>query len=158
MSVNWSYYYDNKALDEINDKYLPWRGEGDTLASQIVTATNKLIYKWYNDGDVFDDTRYLVGFGNDLSSYANWLNTHSIYGGILDGVFACKNASDYEDLLKEFSDKVFDMELLDTLNKFPKDGTIYECEGKFEFIGRSEDDDDEEDWYYEDDEDEEEEE
>ncbi len=158
MAVRWS-YYDNATVDEINDKYLPWRGEGDTLATQIVTATNKLIYKWYNDGDAFDNTEHLVGFGNDLSSYANWLNTHSIYGGILDGVFECKSESDYEDLLKEFSDKVFNLELLDSLNKLPADGTIYKCKGKFKFIDRSYDDDDgDDDWYCEDDEDEEEEE
>ena len=32
-------------FDGICDQYLPSRGEGDTMASQIVTAINKLIYK-----------------------------------------------------------------------------------------------------------------
>ena len=36
--VSWDYY--NKFKD-INEKYLPDEGEGDTLASQIVTAINK---------------------------------------------------------------------------------------------------------------------
>ena len=72
--VSWDYY--NKFKD-INEKYLPDEGEGDTLASQIVTAINKLVYKWYNDGDVFDNVNSgLQGWANDLSSYANWLDKY----------------------------------------------------------------------------------
>ena len=70
MSVDWSYF---DKFDGIIDKYLPTKGEGETKATQIVTAINKLIYKWYNDGDVFDNTYHLEGWANDLSDYANWL-------------------------------------------------------------------------------------
>ena len=45
-------YFDK--FEALVDKYMPMRGEGETAASQIVTAVNKLIYKWYNDGDVFE--------------------------------------------------------------------------------------------------------
>ena len=48
-SVDWGYF--NKFEDTI-DKYMPSSGEGETMASQIATAINKLVYKWYNDGDV----------------------------------------------------------------------------------------------------------
>ena len=50
-------------FDGICDQYLPSRGEGDTMAEQIVTAINKLIYRWFNDGDVYDNsyTIYRVG-------------------------------------------------------------------------------------------------
>lgn len=67
-SVSWSYF---RRFDEIIDKYLPASGEGENMASQIVTAVNKLIYKWYNDGDVYDNTGYLEGWANDISDYAN---------------------------------------------------------------------------------------
>ena len=60
-------------FDGICDQYLPSRGEGDTMASQIVTAINKLIYKWFNDGDVYDNSYFIQGWCNDISSYANWL-------------------------------------------------------------------------------------
>lgn len=53
MSVDWGSY--NK-YDDILEEYLPSTGEGDSLASQMVTAVNKLIYKWYNDDDVYDNT------------------------------------------------------------------------------------------------------
>ena len=42
------------------------------MASQLVTAVNKLVYKWYNDGDVYDNIHSLDNWANDLSSYANW--------------------------------------------------------------------------------------
>ena len=70
MAVDWSKY---RQFGDITHKYLPSRGEGDSKASQLVTAVNKLIYKWYNDGDVFDTTGNLKGWANDLSSYANWI-------------------------------------------------------------------------------------
>lgn len=69
-SVDWSYF--NK-FDRANDEYLPSTGEGDTMATQVCTAVTKLVYKWYNDGDVFDNSYGLEGWANDLSSYANWL-------------------------------------------------------------------------------------
>ena len=48
MAVDWG-YYDNAKFEELNGKYLPERGEGETKATQIITAVNKLVYKWYND-------------------------------------------------------------------------------------------------------------
>lgn len=143
MSVQWDYY---DKFDGINDKYLPERSEGETKATQIVTAVNKLVYKWYNDGDVFDNTHYLEGWLNDLSSYANWLynNTTEKVKEILDKVYKCYSDSDYEDLLQELTDKLFNEEYLAEQNKIKKDGTIYDCDGKFKFEEYGED---EEDYY-----------
>ena len=42
MAVDWGYY---DKFEELVDKYMPMRGEGETKASQIVTAVSKLIYK-----------------------------------------------------------------------------------------------------------------
>ena len=147
MAVNWDYF--NK-FDEINDVFLPVRGEGDTKATQIVTAVNKLVYKWYNDGDVFDNTGYLTGWVNDLSSYANWLyqNTDVHVQEILDGVCDC-NADDYEELLKELADTLLDTDVLEEYDKESKVGSIYDCEGPFKFV---EDEDEDEDEYEEDEE------
>ncbi len=133
MSVQWDYYDKFEAL--IN-KYMPARGEGETMASQIVTAVNKLVYKWYNDGDVFDNTRYLEGWANDLSSYANWLyeNTTKTARFILDTVYGCYGDSEYEDLLQELTDELFKEEYLAEQNKLEKVGTIYKCDGKFKFV------------------------
>lgn len=146
MSVQWDYY---DKFETLIDKYMQPRGEGETKASQIVTAVNKLVYKWYNDGDVFDNTKYLEGWANDLSSYANWLyeNTTEKVQTILNKVYDCFD-DDYEDLLKELTDELLDEKYLVEQNKFEKVGTIYKCDGKFEFVEYSEDEDD---YYYDDD-------
>lgn len=140
MAVDWGYY---DKFDEITDKYLPIRGEGETKATQIVTAINKLIYKYYNDGDVFDNTHYLEGWANDLSGYANWLYYHTNTQNILDKVVHCMTEEDYEDLLKELADKLLNEEYLTEQNKLEKAETIYNCIGKFKFVEYDEDEYDE---------------
>lgn len=140
--VNWSYF---DKFDEIINKYMPNKGEGETMASQLVTAINKLVYKWYNDGDVFDNTSYLQGWANDLSSYANWIATYiKLSDEILDKVYDCKNDDDYEDLLQELADLYLDEWLLSELNKREKIGSIYDCKGNYKFEEYTEED---EEWY-----------
>lgn len=131
MAVDWGYY---DKFDGINEKYLPERGEGETVATQIVTAVNKLIYKWYNDGDVFDNTHHMEGWANDLSDYANWLyeNTKDAWK-ILNKISDCISDSEYEDLLQELADKLLDEEYLAEQNELDKVGTIYNCDGKFKY-------------------------
>lgn len=128
--VSWNYY---DRFDGIMDKYLPMSGEGENKASQIVTAVNKLIYKWYNDGDVFDNTGYLQGWCNDLSSYANWLRVNTQMAGILDDIYECRTEDDYEALLKVLADDLLDEEYLERQALRPATGTIYQCDGPFRF-------------------------
>ena len=135
--VDWSYY---DKFDSINEAYLPSYGQGDTMATQIVTAVNKLVYKWYNDGDVYDNTEYLRGWVNDLSSYANWLYWNVGCLELLKIVDA-KDGSDYEDILKEVADKMLDADFLDGMRSKPKVGDVYDCTGPFEFSYRDDDDD-----------------
>ena len=141
MSVQWDYY---DKFETLIDKYMQPRGEGETKASQIVTAVNKLVYKWYNDGDVFDNTGYLEGWANDLSDYANWLyqNTTEKVQTILNTIYDCFSGSDYEDLLQELTDQLLNEKYLEEQNKFDKVGTIYNCDGKFKFVESYEDEDD----------------
>lgn len=131
MAVEWDYF---DKFDEVSDKYLPSRGEGETKATQIATAVNKLIYKWYNDGDVFDNTYHMDGWANDLSSYANWLDQNTAEAGdILYKIVSCWNDSDYENLLKKLADTFLNEEYLAKQNEFVKYGSVYECDGRFEF-------------------------
>lgn len=130
--VDWEYF--NK-FKEINNKYLPDRDEGETKASQVVTAVNKLIYKWYNDGDVFDNHYFLAGWWNDLSSYANWLyeNTNNRIKLILNRIEFADSHAKYEQLLQMLADECLNSEFLEELEKVEKTGTIYHCDGKFSF-------------------------
>ena len=145
MAVDWGYY---DKFEAVNEKYLPVQGEGETIATQITTAVNKLVYKWYNDGDVFDNTYHLSGWANDLSSYANWLyeNTKDAWR-ILNKIERCTNESEYEDLLKELTDKLLDETYLDEQNEYKKVGTVYNCDGKFKFDDSIEEDDELEEYY-----------
>lgn len=145
QGVKWNYY--NK-FEAINDKYLPRIGEGETMATQICTALNKLVYKWYNDGDVYDNTYGLEGWLNDLSSYANWIYKYlPLSQEILDRIEDV-NEQGYECLLKDLVDKFLNKETLSYYEKQEKVDSIYECKGKFKFIEHYyEDDEDEEMWF-----------
>ena len=132
--VSWS-YYEQPELQEIEDKYLPGVGEGDNFAQQIVTAITKLIYKYYNDGD-----RYDAFSGNDMTSFANWLYKY-VPGAsdILDNTDT--DTDSYEYVLRQLNDKFLNKEFLAKCETQSKKGSIYDCEGPYEF----EDDDYEED-------------
>lgn len=143
MAVSWNYY---DKYSELINRYMPFMGEGDTQASQICTAVNKLIYKWYNDGDVFDNTHHLVGWCNDLSSYANWLWEHTTVSQILDRIKDCYTDDDYEDLLKDLADELLDPEWLYFISHQAKTGSIYECKGPFKFIDLGDEDGEEDEW------------
>lgn len=150
--INWSSF--DEFSDTIN-KYMQPTGEGDTKASQIVTAVNKLIYKWYNDGDVYSNQYFLQGWANDLSDYANWLYKYVPESkNILAGISDCHSESDYSTLLYELAERCLDIYLLDEAETQPKVGSIYNCDGPFEFIEYEDEDDeyydDEYDEYYDD--------
>lgn len=134
-SVDWGYY---DKFESINDRYLPSQGEGDNFAQQIVTAVTKLVYKWYNDGDVFDnqgEPRSWAMPCNDLSDYANWLYKYvSSAKPILDSVFDCYSEGEYEDLLQDLADECLDESKLEAWSNEPKKGSIYDCSGNFKLI------------------------
>lgn len=147
MSVNWNYF---TRFNTILDEFMPEQGEGDTMASQAVTAVNKLVYKWYNDGDVYDNTYGMRGWVNDLSPYANWLYKYIPYSRtILSEIENCQSDDEYENILSELADIIFDRNLLNKLNA-EKVGSIYSCDGPFKFVDIPEEE--EEDYFDEDDE------
>lgn len=148
-SVGWEYF--DKFKDS-EDKYLPPQGDGDTMATQLVTAVVKLIYKWFNDGDVFDNNYGLEGWANDLSSYANWIYKNiPECKGILDKIKTAYIDDDYTNLLKSLADSTLgNSKLLTELDKKPKVGSVYDADGPFSFYDYEDDEDDE---YYDDEED-----
>ncbi len=154
MSVSWDYF--NK-FEYVIDTYMPMQGEGDSLGSQIVTAINKLIYKWYNDGDVYDNCHGMEGWANDLSSYANWLYKYCPRSrSILERIYDCFNSNEYESILKDLADACLDAEDIENYSKKPVSGSIYNCDGPFEWTDDWDDEDEyEEEEYYDDEEDDE---
>lgn len=139
---NWS---DFDRFDAVIEKYMPRMGQGETKASQVCTAVNKLVYKWFNDGDVFDNTFYLEGWFNDLSDYANWLDRYTGFGDILHRIATCDDEDDYTDLLYDLCVAALDEDYLAGLNMIQKEGDIYNCTGVFRFV-EDQDDEEEEEW------------
>lgn len=129
-------------FDPVTDKYLPSYGQGENRAQQLVTALNKLIYKWYNDGDVFDNTHELAGWVNDLSDYANWIYKYgpAAARNILNSIADCRTARDYENLLYKLAEACWDMEDLEKLAQNDTVDDIYMCDGPFEFVDYDEED------------------
>lgn len=153
MSVDWSKF---DKFEEVNKMYLPNYGEGDTMATQIATAVNKIIYKYFNDGDVFDNTHYLNGRVNDLSSYANWLyNNVDDCDTILEKIYNIRSEGEYEDMLYELAEHCLSEDFLENYGESKKVGSIYEADGPFKFEDIEEDEED--DWEDEEDESEEDE-
>ena len=122
---------ENSLYSKLNKDYLPSTDEGTNLAEQLVTATNKLIYKWYNDGDV------IAGDGNDLTNYANWIDmnfkeTQSIF--VKAETIYNSNDEDYLSLvLIPLIEFVFDEDRLNELSECDCIGSIYNCGGRFEY-------------------------
>jgi hypothetical protein len=40
-----------KFMDAAYEAYVPWSGHANTLGGEIVRAINRIVYKFYNDGD-----------------------------------------------------------------------------------------------------------
>lgn len=132
-------------FSDILDKYLPASGEGETMASQVATAVSKLVYKWFNDGDVYDNTHQMEGWANDLSTYANWLYKY-VDAKFLDEIEDAESESDYEDILYSLCENLAVPEKLVNWDNKPKVDSVYKCEGPFEFVDREDEDDDWDDY------------
>ena len=138
--IDWDYF---DQFETVVNKYMPDRGEGETMASQIVTAVNKLIYKWYNDGDVYDNTYGLQGWANDLSDYANWLYKYvpkTQY--TLDLIEEVSTDGGYEEILQLLADLTLNEKFLSKYTDEKCLGSIYNCNGPFKFIDSYDNDED----------------
>lgn len=91
-------------LDDLHDRYVPGSGPADTVGGELLRATERLVYRYYNDGDKVGE-----GYGNETcnSSY-RYLYRHA------DNIPVLGNCSDqeYEDRLKELVTTA--LELLDS--------------------------------------------
>lgn len=130
--IKWDDFYQ---FSRYTDKYLPDYGEGETKATQTSTALNKLVYKWFNDGDVFDNTHILQGWANNISDEANWIY-HNIPGAdvILERISTIYSKEGYTELLYDLCKLIAIPEFLEELDKEPKIGTVYNCDGPYEFL------------------------
>lgn len=121
--------------EKLENKYLPESGEGETKASQVVTAVIKLVYKWFNDGDVYDNTYALSGWANDLSNYANWIEKYiPNTSHILRKITEITTEDEYvSEILFPLFNYIFDENILSYFENQPKEGSIYDCNGLYQY-------------------------
>lgn len=121
--VRWSDY---DQFEDILNRYLPEDGQGDTRAEQAVTAINKLVYAFYNNGAVIADA--LSEYDPNLRSYAAWLRKHTSSRAVLLLVKLedAEDTDSYAKYLYELTDYLLDEPKLRTLSKYDTVGDIYE--------------------------------
>lgn len=143
MKLTWDDFVTDES-QKIENEYLPVEDEGDSMATQAVTATVKLIYKWFNDGDVFDNVHSnLNGWANNLSSYANWLDSYiPETEDILRNIKGMNEKEEYTQLLYDLYKTVLNNSFIEKYKDKPKVGTIYDCRGPYEFDDGEDDYDD----------------
>ena len=119
---------ENSSYSILNDKYLPSEGQGENKASQLVTATNKIIYGWYNNGDT------ISGNGNDLTSYANWIDQYikepEVRKILKDNYIDYSDADYLDEIILPLIKFVFREDFLEGLASQEAEDNIYECEGR----------------------------
>lgn len=141
---------DRSSFDVFKDmaKYLPASGEGETMATQAWTAISKLVYRYYNGGDLPDNYSNIHlknEYGNDVSTYANWLD-NNIIPTFYTSYINLQSEQAYENLLLTVARYVADNIKSGKLDK-PMVDSIYTASGPFIFKEEQEDyEDDYEDY------------
>ena len=119
---------ENSPYGILTNKYLPSEGQGENKASQLVTAANNIIYGWYNNGDT------ISGDGNDLTSYANWIDRHikepEIRKILKDDYIDYSDADYLDEIILPLIKFAFREDFLAGLASQGAEGDIYECQGR----------------------------
>lgn len=124
---------------DIVRKYMTSYGSGGSMASQIVTAVYILYSKWYNDGDVFDNTYHIEGWVNDISSFANWLYDYANVKELDEIAFVITD-EDYSELINKICDHCLTESFLAPYVNKPPIDDIYTATGHFKFVETEEED------------------
>ena len=101
---NWGHLSetDNAKFEELCDKYVPAWGKANTLGGEILRAINRIVYRYYNDGDTID--WYYGGNYNLLRACDTFLKAYCPAYHSLSNI----NELDYEKNLCDRLKKVFD--------------------------------------------------
>ena len=100
---------DNDFHDAMYDRYVPAYGKADTLGGEILRAINRIVYKFYNDGDTvsrYYSCSYNHSYGAEKFLYKHvpgyYITRDIPYDDTLDFESAmCKNLKTVVDYLRE---------------------------------------------------------
>jgi len=141
-----------KALEDRNeplyDKLVPGMGDAETVEGEMLRAINRIIYRYYNDGD-----KYFQGYGTETAGPAHsfLVNANHPQKSAMNQIFNEPiSDSEYEQMIKDALDMILDY-IESRQGKYTKNtlGGIFDYEPEFE-----EDEDDYDDYTYDYDDDE----
>lgn len=140
-----------KELEDRNeplyDKLVPGQGDAETVEGEMLRAINRIVYRFYNDGD-----KYFEGYGTETAGPAHSFlvnANHPLKSAMIKLFDEPSGDNSYERMLKDVLDMILDY-IESRQGKYTKNtlGGMFNYEPEFE-----EDEEDEDDYDYYDDED-----
>ena len=95
-----------KELEDRNEEFyhlVPGQGKADTMEGEMLRAINKIVYRWYNDGD-----EYHIGYGTETAGPAHsfLVNANHPLKAKLYAMFT--RGTDYETTIKAVLEEILD--------------------------------------------------
>ena len=141
-----------KELEDRNeplyDKLVPGQGKAETLEGEMLRAINRIVYRYYNDGD-----KYNEGYGTETAGPAHSFLVNAVHplrakmDSIMDGEKLSDN--EYESMLKEALGLILDY-IEGKEGEYTKNtqGEIFDYESEYEDDDDYYDDYEDDDDYY----------
>lgn len=127
--------------DRINalfEELVPASGPAETVAGEIIRATCRIGYRFWNDGDQVG-----IGYGKETCNPAwRYLSKHATHGiqKILNDIWGLYNEDLYEKALEILYDEIADL-----IDRYPELKTAKNEDDMWNYYDENEDRDDEED-------------
>lgn len=139
----------DRIWDSLFEEYVPSCGKANTIGGEILRAMTRIIYRYYNDGDMAG-----VGYGNrTVNSSDRYLSYVVPNYRLLDGDFTEGDDDSYEEAMLNNHRTVFDYLqgdgrlLLEVKNTFDsRDSSEEDLMREREWEREYESEEDEEDW------------
>ena len=139
-----------KELEDRNeplyDKLVAGSGKSDTVQGEMLRAINRIVYRYYNDGD-----EYMRGYGTETAGPAHsfLVNANHPLKSLVSTLFS--KGTNYEQTLKDVLDAILD-HIESRQGKYTPNnvGDMFDYEPEFEDEESYEDDYDDDDYYDED--------
>lgn len=145
---------DNKEFNALFDKYVPDQGHADTVGGELIRAVNKIVYRYYNDGD-----RVGIDYGNETCNpAARFIEKNAKLEPLANKLWGFGSDKEYEDLLAELmqttiqvckEDNLFEQSNTDDMNNYTDPNDSKWEEDDEEWYDYSDDWEDEEEDDYE---------
>ena len=133
-----------KELEDRNeplyDKLVPGQGDAETVEGEMLRAINRIVYRFYNDGD-----KYFEGYGTETAGPAHSFlvnANHPLKSAMIKLFDEPSGDNSYERMLKDVLDMILD-HIESRQGKYTKNtlGDMFDYEPEFEFEDEEEDDD-----------------